>query len=64
LDTVVHGVTGSLTPDSSPSALAQGILHCQELTRDDCRRNAARFSLDRFQAEISAWAVEHSHAHE
>jgi glycosyltransferase involved in cell wall biosynthesis len=58
LDTVVDGSTGALVSDCSPVELARGIVRCRTLAAVDCRENAQRFNLGRFQQEILAWADE------
>jgi len=60
LDTVVPGVTGVLVAEQSEKALASGLEDILNRPLDPlvCRRNAERFSSDRFVAELRMWVRE------
>ena len=54
LDTIIDGETGVLFDEQTVQSLIEAV-HCCEATQFSpaaCRRNAERFSLDRFQREL------------
>lgn len=59
LDTVVPGVTGALVAAQEPEAFAEGIRTVLDGGLDPaaCRRNAERFSADRFADAFVEWVV-------
>ena len=59
LDTVEPGVTGTLVPAQDAALLARAVesVLASPPPADACRRNAARFSADRFAAEFGAWVT-------
>jgi glycosyltransferase involved in cell wall biosynthesis len=54
-DTVVDGVTGKLSPTTDLADLAAAAGAAIGLSASDCRANAARFTAERFRAEIVEW---------
>lgn len=59
LDTIIPGVTGVLTQDTSPRELAQAIRDCSTLSAEDCQRNAQRFGRRAFELAVREWTVAH-----
>ncbi|MDN4173611.1 glycosyltransferase [Nocardioides sp. SOB77] len=58
-ETVVHGVTGALLPDTSdPAAWAECVRTVTGLSAADCRAQADRFSPASFRAAVHAWVDE------
>jgi glycosyltransferase involved in cell wall biosynthesis len=55
LETVDHGSTGVLVADLTASALAQGVRDSAGISAEACRRWAAQFSSERFEAEVIDW---------
>ena len=53
LETVVEGETGVFFPEQTPEALAEAVRRAESMqfSPEACRRNALRFSRERFQAE-------------
>ena len=64
LDTVIPGRTGLLVGTQSASEFASGIASCDglQLSKDDCRQNAERFSQSEFRGRFLAWTQEYSPA--
>lgn len=60
VDTVLPGVTGVLVPAQDEEALATGITTVLNGPFDPlaCRRNAERFSVDRFQRSFVTWVLD------
>lgn len=59
LDTVVPGVTGILAADLSVESMARATEEAlsANLSGEQCRINADRFSVRRFRCEIAAWVA-------
>jgi glycosyltransferase involved in cell wall biosynthesis len=55
LETVVDGETGFLVDSTDPADYASLVRWLPELAADRIRRNAARFSRDRFAARMAEW---------
>jgi glycosyltransferase involved in cell wall biosynthesis len=57
LDTVIEGRTGAFAQAATPKLLAQAIQEAIDLSPEECRRNAVRFSTSCFQDNMRAWVA-------
>ncbi len=54
-ESVVPGVSGSLTDFSTEAGIAEAMTLAAQLDRDAVRAHARRFSRERFASEIREW---------